>query len=235
MFNFLVILNEACMRWFIISSIRDPYSNLWRADMLHETSCKRICASFSAKLALKVLRLLHVTRMSFDVFWLMKDCLAFPYTWSARIRLRECAEINFLSFSRLLDTLRLSENISVAALHSPFHLMFVNLLICFSIPMTSKRPQGLLCMQCWRSPSGRKDSSAGNSEDFQAATRTPEQAIILKIDSFLNNQESYRQSSSKALVEEAEVKIEITPEIKQNQAIQFSFPRDTTQLCSKYM
>jgi hypothetical protein len=62
-----------------------------------------------------------------------------------------------------------------------------------------------------------------HSNDLQAATRTPEQAIILKIDSSLNNQESYRQSSSKALVEEAEVRTEITPEIKQNQAIQFSF------------
>jgi hypothetical protein len=75
--------------------------NLWRADMLHETSCKRICASSSAKLALEVVCLLHVTRMSFDVFWLMKDCLAFSYTWSARIRLRESAEMNLLSFSRL--------------------------------------------------------------------------------------------------------------------------------------
>jgi hypothetical protein len=75
----------------------------------------------------------------------------------------------------------------------------------------------------------------GNSEDLQAATRTPEQAIILKIDSSLNNQESYRQSSSKALVEEGAVRTEITPEIKQNHAIQFSFPGDTTQFCSKYM
>ncbi len=174
MFNFLVILNEACMRWFIISSIRDPYSNLWRADMVHETSCKRICASSCAKLALEVVCLLHVTHMSFDVFWLMKDCLAFSYTWSARIRLRECAKINLLSFSRLLDTLHRSENINVAALHWPFHLLFVSLLICFSIPMISKRPQGLLCMQCWRSPSGRKESSAGNSKDLQAATGTPE-------------------------------------------------------------
>jgi hypothetical protein len=142
-----------------------------------------------------------------------------------------------ISYRSLVSWIRFValKNISVAALHSPFHLLFVSLLICFRIPMISKRPQGLLCRQCWRSPSGHKDSSAGNSDDLQAATRTPEQAIILKIDSALNNQESYRQSSSKALVEEAEVRTEITPEIKQNQAIQFSFPGDTTQFCSKYM
>jgi hypothetical protein len=57
----------------------------------------------------------------------------------------------------------------------------------------------------------------------------------VKIDSSLNNQESYRQSSSKALVEEGEVRTEIKPEIKQNQAIQNNFPGDTTQFCSKYM
>jgi hypothetical protein len=67
------------------------------------------------------------------------------------------------------------------------------------------------------------------------ATRTPEQAIILKIDSSVNKHESHTQSSSNALVEEAQVRTEITPEIKQNQAIQFSFPGDTTQFCSKYM
>jgi hypothetical protein len=37
------------------------------------------------------------------------------------------------------------------------------------------------------------------------------------------------------LVEEADVRTETTPEIKQNQAIQFSFPGETTQFCSKYM
>jgi hypothetical protein len=163
--------------------------NLWLADMLHETSCKRSCASSCANPALEVVCLLHVTRMSFDVFWLMKDCLAFSYTWSARIRPPKCTEINLLSFSRILDIIFVAlKNISVAALHSPLHLVFVSLLICFSIPMISKRPQGLPCRQCWRSRSGHKDSSAGNSEDLAAATRTPEQATILKIDSSLNKQ-----------------------------------------------
>jgi hypothetical protein len=37
------------------------------------------------------------------------------------------------------------------------------------------------------------------------------------------------------LVEKAEVRTEIKPEIKQNQAIQNNFPGDTTQFCSKYM
>ncbi len=189
---------------------------------------KENCDSSCANLALEVVCLLHVTRMSFDVFWLMKDCLAFSYTWSARISLRECAEINLLSFSRILDIMFVAlKNISVAALHSPFHLVFVSLLIGFSIPMISKRPQGLLCRQCWRSPSGHKDSSAGNSEDLQAATRTPEQAIILKIDSSLNKQESYRQSSSKALVEEAQVRTQITPE--SNKTRQFNWASRETQ------
>jgi hypothetical protein len=56
------------------------------------------------------------------------------------------------------------KNISIAARsHSPFHLVVVSLLICFSIPMISKRPQ---------------DSSAGNVEDLEAATRTRLQAMF---------------------------------------------------------
>jgi len=88
--------------------------------------------------------------------------------------------------------------------------------------MISKRPQGLVCRQCSRSPSGHKDSSAGNSEDLQAATRTPQQAIILNIDFSLNKQEGYRQSRSQASVEEAEVRTEIAPEIKQTRQFNLS-------------
>ncbi len=170
--------------------------------------------------------------MSFD-WW--KIVFAFSYTWSARIRLRECAEINLLSFSRLLDILRRSEEyqrcrptlaVPLAVCQLANLLQHSNdLQAATKTPLQAmlkifKRPQGLLRRQFWGSPSGHK---------------TPEQAIILKIDSSLNNQESYRQSGSKALVEEAEVTTEITPEIKQNQAIQFSFSGDTTQFCSKYM
>ncbi len=163
--------------------------NLWRADMLHETSCKRICASSCANLALELVCLLHVTRMSFDVFWLMKDCLAFSYTWSARIRLRECAEINLLSFSRLLDTLRRSEEYQACRYTFAVPLavcQLANLLqhsndlqAATRTPLQaflkiSKRPQGLLRRQFWGSPSGHKDSWAGsNSEDrfFSKQTR----------------------------------------------------------------
>jgi len=180
---------------------------LHKRPIFQSMACKyasqRIYASSCAKLALEIMCMLHVTRMSFDVFWLMRDCLAFSYTWSARIRLRECAEIDLLSFSRLLDTLRRSEeyqrcrptfavplvicqltnllqhsNDLQAATRTPLQAML----------KISKRPQGLLGRQCWRSPSGHKDSSASNSEDLQAPTRTPERAIILKINSPLNNQ-----------------------------------------------
>ncbi len=138
--------------------------NLWRADMRHETSCKRIYASSCAKLALECECLLHVTRMSFDVFWLMKDCLAFSYTWSARIRLRECAEINLLSFSRLLDTLRRSEE---------YQRCRPTLAVPLAVCQLANLLQHSNDLQ-----SGHKDSSAGNVEDLQAATRNPPQAIL---------------------------------------------------------
>jgi hypothetical protein len=97
----------------------------------------------------------------------MKDCLAFSYNSSVRIRLRECAEINLLSFSRLLDTIRRSEE-------------YQRCRPKLAVPLAVCQLANLL----------------QHSNDLQAATRTSEQAIILKIDSSLNNQESYRQSSS---------------------------------------
>ncbi len=137
--------------------------NLWRADMLYETSCKRICASSCAKLALEVVCLLHVTRMSFDVFWLMKDCIAFSYIWSARIRLRECAEINLLPFSRLLDTLRRSEG-------------YQRCRPKLAVPLAVSQLANLL--QHSNDLQAATSSSAGNVEDLQAARRTPPQAIL---------------------------------------------------------
>ncbi len=162
--------------------------SLWHADMLYETSCKRICASSCAKLALEVVCLLHVTRMSFDVFWLMKDCIAFSYIWSARIRLRECAEINLLSFSRLLDTLRRSEGyqrcrpklavpLAVCQLANLLQhsndLQAATRTLLQAMLKISKRPEGLLRRQFWGSPSGHKDSWAGNNSEDRFFSQQP--------------------------------------------------------------